>query len=53
MTLLDTERVIAASRVIDNYIGVAGDPSVKPLGTIAVPIWMVQALRAALMEVAK
>ena len=37
-----------AAEAIDRYVGAAGDADVQPLGSIQVPLWMLQALRRAL-----
>ena len=37
-----------AAEAINEYAGAAADPSVEPLGTVAVPLRLLQALRRAL-----
>lgn len=37
-----------AAEAIDRYVGAAGDASVEPLGSVAVPLRLLQALRRAL-----
>ncbi len=44
-----TTELAAAVAAIDEYAGAAGDASVQPLGTVAVPIKLLQALRKALV----
>lgn len=38
----------AAAHAIDAYAGECAEPGVQPLGTVAVPVRMLQALRRAL-----
>ncbi len=48
-----SERLLDVVRAIDAYAGAAGEPGVQPLGTVAIPLRLLQELRAALGATAK